>query len=85
MCTKDDGPNKINFIRLRSKSTKIIIETCNSFFTIKVGRETIVLKCDKSVKKREFITSAHFSCKNNVFMIVFGGRVQYDIASIYEI
>ena len=53
---------------MRSKGTKIIIKTYKSVFTAKVRRETIFIKYDKSVKKREFVFSTHFSCTCNIFL-----------------
>ena len=66
--TKNERPNKINFISMRSKATKIIFKTCKSFFTVRVSRETIFIKCDNIVKKRELVISAHFNRKGNILM-----------------
>ena len=62
ICTKNERPNKTNFMSIRSKGIKNIVKTYKSLFTVKVSGETTVFKCEKSVKKREFVISAHFSC-----------------------
>ena len=46
VCSKDERTNKLTFISMRSKATKIIVNARNSLFTILFSEESIVLQCD---------------------------------------
>ena len=60
--------DKINFINMRGKASKIRVKTCKGFFPIEISRETIVVKRNKSVKKGKFVISAYFSRKSDISM-----------------
>ena len=52
---------------------------------IKVSRETIVIKRDKSVKKRQFVISAHFTCSNNISIKGIETQGPYEYWKVIEI
>ena len=52
---------------------------------IKVSRETSITKFDKSVKKRQFVISAHFTCKNNFSIKGIETQGPYEFWKVIEI
>ena len=56
--TKNKGTNKTNFIGLRCEAKKIILKTCKCLFTKEISGKSIIIKCNKGVKKWQLIISA---------------------------